>query len=79
MEPLTDLERRILAFAAKDYRQPGARHLGIAAEFDMPAVRFDQLLNVLIDKPAALVADPVLVNRLRRVRQARRNGRTRAA
>jgi hypothetical protein len=48
---------------------------------DMPATRYYQLLNELIDRPEALAFDPVLVKRLRaqrarreRIRSARPKG-----
>jgi len=43
----------------------------------MSATRYYQVLNALVDKPEALAADPLLVKRLRRLRQSRQ--RTRAA
>ena len=43
----------------------------------MSATRYYQVLNTLIDKPEALVADPMLVKRLRRLRSTRQ--RTRSA
>ena len=45
--------------------------------FDMSATRYYQVLNALIDRPEALVADPMLVKRLRRLRTTRQ--RTRSA
>ncbi|MEP6980092.1 MAG: DUF3263 domain-containing protein, partial [Nakamurella sp.] len=38
--------------------------------------RYYQLLNEVIDKPAALVADPLLVRRLRRLRASRQKARS---
>ncbi|WP_408996230.1 DUF3263 domain-containing protein, partial [Streptomyces caniscabiei] len=40
-----------------------------------PPVRYYQLLNALLDDPRALAHDPVTINRLRRVREARREER----
>ena len=37
--------------------------------------RYHQLLNSLIDRPDALAYDPMLVGRLRRLREARRRAR----
>ena len=42
----------------------------------MPAARYYQLLNELIDRPAALAFDPILVKRLRRQRAERRRLRS---
>ena len=38
----------------------------------LSATRYYQLLNALLDDPRALAHDPVTVNRLRRIRDARR-------
>jgi hypothetical protein len=42
----------------------------------MTPTRYYQVLNALVDSPAALATDPLLVKRLRRVRTARRRGRS---
>jgi hypothetical protein len=42
----------------------------------MSATRYYQALNALIDRPAALSADPMLVKRLRRLRAARQRARS---
>jgi hypothetical protein len=42
----------------------------------MTPTRYYQVLNALVDRPDALAADPLLVRRLRRLRAARRRGRT---
>ena len=42
----------------------------------MSSTRYYQVLNSLIDNPAALAADPMLVKRLRRLRAARQRQRS---
>jgi hypothetical protein len=42
----------------------------------MTPTRYYQVLNTLVDSPVALATDPLLVKRLRRVREARRRGRS---
>ena len=42
----------------------------------MSATRYYQVLNALLDNPAALEADPMLVKRLRRMRAARQRARS---
>ena len=42
----------------------------------MSATRYYQVLNALIDEPAALAFDPMLVKRLRRLRSSRQRART---
>jgi hypothetical protein len=68
---LTDRDRELLAFAALQWKYPGARDAAIRDTFDITPTRYFQLLNELIDKPAAMAADPVLVKRLRRLRESR--------
>jgi hypothetical protein len=70
-------EREILAFESQWWKYAGAKEQAIRELFDMSATRYYQVLNALIDKPAAMAADPMLVKRLRRLRSSRQ--RTRAA
>jgi hypothetical protein len=73
MAALADLEMRILAFERSWWRQPGAKEREILEVLGIPATRYYQLLNELIDRPEALAFDPALVTRLRRQR-SRRHG-----
>ena len=73
---LTDLETRILEFERNWWRFAGAKETAIKDLFDMTAPRYYQLLNDLIDRDDALAASPMLVKRLRRLREARMNTRT---
>ena len=82
MSGLSDLDIRILAFERRGWRSPGAKEQAISDVLDLPATRYYQLLNELIDKPEALAADPALVKRLRaqrarrqRIRSPRSRGR----
>ena len=74
--PLTDLERRILEFERNWWRFAGAKESAIKELFDLSAPRYYQLLNDLIDRSDALEAAPMLVKRLRRLREARMSART---
>ncbi|MCW2622152.1 MAG: hypothetical protein JWL64_1754 [Frankiales bacterium] len=69
-----DLE--ILAFERQWWKYAGAKEQAVRDKFDMSATRYYQVLNALIDKPEALVADPMLVKRLRRLRATRQRSRT---
>lgn len=69
---LSTREAEILAFERQWFRFAGAKEQAIRELFDLPATRYYQVLNTLIDRPEALAADPMLVKRLRRVRQTRR-------
>ena len=73
---LSDLELRILEFERNWWRYAGAKESAIKELFDMNAPRYYQLLNDLIDREDALLASPMLVKRLRRLRQARMSARS---
>jgi hypothetical protein len=73
---LNDLEVRILEFERSWWRYAGAKESAIKELFDMSAPRYYQLLNDLIDREDALLASPMLVKRLRRLRQARMKARS---
>jgi len=70
--PLTDTERAVLHLEKHRWRNEGTKEAAIRDELGISATRFYQLLNVVIDSLAALAAEPVLVNRVRRLRDARR-------
>ncbi|MBK6763359.1 MAG: DUF3263 domain-containing protein [Micrococcales bacterium] len=72
MEPLSDRDRAILQFEKTWWRFEGAKHAAIREQFHVSATRYYQLLNALLDDPAALAAEPVVVRRLQRQRQSRR-------
>jgi len=72
---LTEREREILAFERSWWKQGGSKERAVREAFDMSATRYYQILNALIDSPAALVEDPMLVRRLRRQRVARQRQR----
>ncbi|HEX6886724.1 MAG TPA: DUF3263 domain-containing protein [Candidatus Nanopelagicales bacterium] len=73
---LTEREQAILEFERQWWRYAGAKEQAIRELFDCSATRYYQLLNALIDTPAALQADPMLVKRLRRMRSARQRARS---
>ena len=73
---LTELESRILEFERNWWRFAGAKESAIKELFDLTAPRYYQLLNDLIDRDDALAASPMLVKRLRRLREARMQARS---
>jgi hypothetical protein len=76
-DALTDRERDVLDFEKQWWRHAGAKEQAIRDAFDLSPTRYYQLVNALLDRPAALAYDPVLVKRLRRLRASRtrrRNG-----
>ncbi|WIN00985.1 DUF3263 domain-containing protein [Actinoplanes oblitus] len=74
---LTERDEQILAFEAKWWKHAGAKEQAIRDTFDLSSTRYYQLLNALLDNPAALERDPVLIGRLRRLRSARARTRRR--
>lgn len=74
---LDERARRILAFEARTFGHPGAKAEAVRAEFGLSAARYYRLLAELIDAPAALRHDPMLVKRLQRMRDARAAARAR--
>ncbi len=73
---LTETEARILEFEKQWWRYAGAKESAIRELFDMSATRYYQVLNAMLDNPAALAAEPMLVKRLRRMRQERHRERS---
>ena len=69
--PLSERDARILAFERSWWRHAGAKEQAIRKEFGLSSARYYQLLGALIDSPAALAHDPMLIKRLQRVREAR--------
>ncbi len=73
---LSDLEVHILEFEKNWWRFAGAKESAIKELFELSAPRYYQLLNDLIDREDALEASPMLVKRLRRLREARMSARS---
>ena len=75
-EGLSEREHDVLAFERQWWKYAGAKEAAIKDLFGMSATRYYQVLNALIDEPAALAADPMLVKRLRRMRSSRQKARS---
>ena len=73
---LDERDQQVLAFERQWWKYAGAKEQAIRELFDMSATRYYQVLNALIDSPAALAHDPMLVKRLRRLRSTRQRART---
>jgi hypothetical protein len=73
---LSDRDREIIAFERQWWKYAGAKEQAIRELFDMSATRYYQVLNALIDNPAALEADPMLIKRLNRLRATRQRARS---
>ncbi len=76
---LPEREQRILSFERQWWRYVGAKEEAIRSQFGLSAARYYQLLNAVIDSPAALRHDPMLVRRLQRARDARTKARAERA
>jgi Protein of unknown function (DUF3263) len=73
--PLTERDRAILDLERGWWLLPSSKGAAIRAHLDLSPTRYYQLLNVLIDDPAATGYDPLVVHRLRRARLRRRRAR----
>lgn len=75
-DTLSERDRAILAFERQWWKYAGAKETAIRELFGLSATRYYQVLNTLIDDPDALAADPLLVKRLRRMRDERQRARS---
>jgi len=73
---LSERDQRLLEFERQWWKYAGAKEQAIRELFDMSGTRYYQILNGLIDDPAALAFDPMLVKRLRRMRASRQRARS---
>ncbi|MEO3750723.1 DUF3263 domain-containing protein [Streptomyces sp. B6B3] len=71
---MSERDRAVLDFEHRSWPGAGAKERAIRERLGISPTRYYQLLNALLDDPAALAHDPVTVNRLRRRRDARRRG-----
>ena len=65
----------ILDFERSWWKHAGVKEQAIKEHFSMSATKYYQLLNELLEDPAALAHDPILVKRLRRMRTYRQRQR----
>jgi hypothetical protein len=72
---LTDRDRAILDFERSWWTTSGPKDTAIRERFELSGTRYYQLIAELLDDPEALEYDPLLVRRLRRVRDRRRRAR----
>lgn len=61
----------MLEFERFWWRHAGAKEQAIRETFDLSATHYYRLLNALLDQPAAVEFDPLVVGRLRRLRASR--------
>jgi hypothetical protein len=74
-EAISDGDRDILAFEAAHPHHGPAKDEAIREAFSLVPARYYQILNAVIDSPAAVQHDPMLIARLQRAREARAQAR----
>jgi hypothetical protein len=74
--PLGEREQAVLAFERQWWRHAGAKEEAIRRQFGVGPTAYYQLLSRLLDDPAAIAYDPMLVKRLQRQRASRRRRRS---
>lgn len=72
---LTDRDRAILDFERSWWTEAGPKEQAIRDRFELSATRYYQILNELLEMPEAHEYDPLVVRRLRRLRDRRRRAR----
>ncbi len=70
-DELTERQRNMLIFERQWWRHAGSKEQSIREQFGLSATRYYQALNALLDAPAAVAFDPIVVGRLRRLRATR--------
>jgi hypothetical protein len=75
MDALSDQGQLILELERSWWRRRMPKGRLIRERLGVSSTRYHQMLNSVIDEPGALAYDPVLVGRLRRLREARRRVR----
>ncbi|HEX9298664.1 MAG TPA: DUF3263 domain-containing protein [Actinomycetota bacterium] len=73
---LDDRARAILDFERDAWKLNVPKERAIRERFGFSAARYHQVLHRIVDGPHALEYDPMLVRRLRRLREIRRRRRT---
>jgi hypothetical protein len=73
---LDQRSREVLDFEREAWKLSVTKERAIRERFGFSPSRYHQLLHKVIDRPEALVYDPMLGRRLRRVREVRRRART---
>ncbi|SIH65384.1 Fis family transcriptional regulator [Mycobacteroides abscessus subsp. abscessus] len=63
---------KVLEFERIWWHNPGPKEQAIRSRFGLTPTRYYQKLNQILEGDDALKEDPITVNRLRRIRAARR-------
>ena len=76
---LTEHEQAVLDFERSWWTVDGVKEVLIEERLGLTSSRYYQVLNELLDRPDALDHDPMVVRRLRRLRDRKRRARLDAA
>ncbi len=72
---LSEREKAILDFERRWWSLPGSKEASIRQHLAISATRYYRVLGSLVDSDEALAYDPLVVRRLRRLRDRRRRVR----
>jgi hypothetical protein len=72
---LSERDQAILDFERTWWTEPGPKEVAIRVHFDLSPTRYYQVLHDLLETPEADAYDPLVVRRLRRLRDRRRRAR----
>lgn len=72
---LTERDKAILDFERSWWTEPGSKDSVIADRFELATSRYYEILNELIESVEAEIYDPLVVRRLRRMRDRRTRAR----
>ncbi|MDQ4057694.1 MAG: DUF3263 domain-containing protein [Actinomycetota bacterium] len=75
MEGLSQRDIDMLDFERSWWKHAGVKEQAIKERFEMSATKYYQLLNDLLENPAAMDHDPILIKRLKRLRSYRQKQR----
>ena len=72
---LTERDRAIIAFERTWWSEDGSKESIISERFELSTTRYYELLGDLVDSEEAYEFDPLVIRRLRRLRDRRRRAR----
>lgn len=73
--PLSDRDREILDFERSWWTLSGPKEAAVRQRFELSPTRYYEIVNELLESAEAAEYDPLLVRRLRRLRDRRRRQR----
>ena len=74
-DQLSELEHKVLEFERQWHTLGGVKEHAIREQFNLSSTGYFQNLNSLLDNPHAYEQDPILIKRLRRIRDGRQRDR----